>query len=112
MTEAQRKEIQAKIEEKIAETKHDIEQLIELTKPIPPENAIGRISRMDAINNRSVNEAALRTSKSKLSKLERNLSRIDDHEFGNCTRCGAEIQHGRLLIMPESSWCIKCARRG
>ena len=38
-----------------------IEEL-ELTKPIPPENAIGRVSRMDAINNRSVNEAALRTA--------------------------------------------------
>ena len=41
----------------------DIKEYTELTKPISPENAIGRISRMDAINNKSVNEAALRNSK-------------------------------------------------
>ena len=35
----------------------------EITKPIAPENAIGRISRMDAINNKSVTEAALRQAK-------------------------------------------------
>ncbi len=33
----------------------EIEVLKELTKPIAPENAIGRVSRMDAINNKSIN---------------------------------------------------------
>ena len=34
--------------------------------PIAPENAIGRVSRMDAINNKSVNEAALKKAEIKL----------------------------------------------
>ena len=35
-------------------TKKDIKGLKEATKPISPENSIGRVSRMDAINNKSV----------------------------------------------------------
>lgn len=34
----------------------EITELTELTQPVAPENAIGRISRMDAINNKSINE--------------------------------------------------------
>jgi len=39
-----------------------------LTKPISPESAIGSVSRMDAINNKSINESALRQSEEKFSK--------------------------------------------
>ncbi len=87
-----------------------IVELKEVTKPIPPENAIGRISRMDAINNKSVNEAALRTAENKLTKLEMALEKIDDPTFGNCIRCGQEIPEGRLMIMPESIKCVRCAQ--
>jgi len=52
------------INDEITSTQTAIENYKELTKPIAPENAIGRVSRMDAINNKSVNEAALK----KLSK--------------------------------------------
>ena len=87
-----------------------IEELKELTKPIPPDVAIGRISRMDAINNKSVNEAALRASEIKLTKLEMALEKVDDAKFGTCLRCGQEIPEGRLMLMPESIKCVRCAQ--
>ena len=58
MTPNELVKIQHIIEEEIDKTKVSIQHYKELTKPIAPENAIGRISRMDAINNKSVNEAA------------------------------------------------------
>ena len=42
MTPQERKELRIKIEEAILQTQQDITALIELTKPISPENAIGR----------------------------------------------------------------------
>ena len=45
-------------------------ELKELTKPIEPDCAIGRVSRMDAINNKSINEAALRKAEDKLKKID------------------------------------------
>lgn len=112
MTSSEKDQVRQKLQETITRVQAEIIELKELTKPISPDNAIGRISRMDAINNKSVNDAGLRQSKVKLEKLQKNQLRIDDEDFGKCTRCGKEIQIGRILFMPESSWCITCARKG
>lgn len=111
MTPAERAELRLRITESITSTEREIADLVELTKPIEPENAIGRISRMDAINNKSVNEAALRQARTKLEKLRVALGKCDDDNFGTCTRCGADIQMGRLLFMPESQLCMRCVSR-
>lgn len=101
----------SKIIAEIDSLQEKIIELKEITKPIPPENAIGRISRMDAINNRSVNEAALRTAENKFKKLHFALDKVDDNNFGICDRCSNTIPEGRLMIMPESNLCINCAQR-
>jgi len=93
----------------IDKTEKQIVEYKELTKPVEPENAIGRISRMDAINNKSVTEAALRKAKVKLEKLKFALSAVDDADFGLCIRCKQEIPLGRILIMPQSRTCVKCS---
>jgi DnaK suppressor protein len=100
-----------KILAEIEVLKEKIIELKEITQPIAPENAIGRISRMDAINNKSVNEAALRTAENKFKKLAIALSKVDEENFGNCTRCNQPIPEGRLMIMPESNLCVNCAQR-
>jgi len=100
-----------KIVTEIKKLQVKIDELKEATKPIAPDVAIGRISRMDAINNKSVNEAALRTAEAKLNKLEMALDKVDDPKFGICIRCGQQIPEGRLLIMPESIKCVNCAQR-
>jgi len=109
MDKKSRASIKKKIVQSIHKIKEDIVELEELTKPIGPENAIGRISRMDAINNRSINEAALRTSRTKLENLKKALAKSDDDDFGICTRCHRPIPEGRLLLMPESIRCVNCA---
>ena len=87
-----------------------LEELKELTKPIEPDCAIGRVSRMDAINNKSINEAALRKSEDKLKKIDISMEHIEDDDFGNCIGCGDPIPIQRLLIMP-GSLCVRCAGR-
>lgn len=98
-----------KIKEEIKLTRQKISDLSIDTKPISPENAIGRISRMDAINNKSVSDAALRNLQQKLKKLELALQKLPEKSFGKCIKCGQEIAEGRLMLMPESNRCIKCA---
>jgi DnaK suppressor protein len=106
-----RKALKEKIKTLITKLETEVIRLEEATKPIGPENAIGRVSRMDAINNKSVSEAALRSSKRKLSSLRVALTKIDAPEFGICTRCKRPIAPARLMFMPESIRCINCADR-
>jgi DnaK suppressor protein len=40
----------------------------DMAKPVSPDVTIGRLSRMDAINNKSVAESALHKAKEKLKK--------------------------------------------
>ena len=103
-------EIKIRITEEIASTEEAIIDYKELTKPIAPNDAIGRVSRMDAINNKSVNEASLRQAEVKLGNLKRVLSKIDDDDFGICLKCKQPIPVGRILIRPESLLCVNCAR--
>ena len=104
-----REEIEEKILEEIAKTENLIVEYKEMTKPVAPDDAIGRISRMDAINNKSVTEASLRQAEEKLRNLHRVLSRVGTSDFGICIKCGRPIPEGRLVYRPESLSCVDCA---
>lgn len=110
MDEKTRNEIKEKIIVDIEKTKKSIIEYKEITKPIAPENAIGRITRMDAINNKSVAEAALRQTEEKLEKLKYVLTQINEDNFGLCAKCKRPIPIGRILLMPQSRFCIHCAK--
>ena len=112
MTQKDRQVLKKKIEEAIAKMNTELERLEDATKPISPENSIGRVSRMDAINNKSVSEAALRSARRKMSSLRLALTKIDSPDFGNCSRCKQPIPPARLMYMPESTRCVRCADRG
>ena len=103
-------DIKKLIDSEIVKTEEVIEEYKELTKPIAPENAIGRISRMDAINNKTINEAALLKAETKLKNLEYALSRVDDPEFGLCAKCKDKIPVQRIILMPQSRFCVRCAQ--
>lgn len=103
-------ELISKIEEEISVTERKIKDLRNLTKPISPRDAIGRVSRMDAINNKSVNENSLRQAEVKLSNLKRVLENVGTPNFGICVKCKNQIPIGRILIRPQSLLCVNCAR--
>lgn len=110
MRDEEKDAIRQQIQDSLEETREHIADLVELTRPIPPENSIGRLSRMEAINSKSVNEAALRQARNRLAKLEHALAKVDSEEFGICVRCKQEIGSARLLFIPETTTCVKCAR--
>ena len=103
-------EVKIRIEEEILKATASVKRYRELTKPISPENAIGRISRMDAINNKSINDEALRKAELKLNNLKVAYTKINDEDFGKCRKCNQPIPIGRLLLMPQATTCVNCSR--
>lgn len=102
-------EIRARIVKEIAKTEKAILEYKEMTKPVAPENAIGRLSRMDAINNKAVTESALREAQGKLEKLKFVMDKVGEEDFGICKKCKQPIPLGRILLMPHSFYCVHCA---
>lgn len=88
-----------------------IKELSEFTGPIAPDDAIGRISRMDAINNKSIMDASMRNLETRLDQLQKISQVVHDKEFGHCTKCRKPIPIERLKIRPEIRLCADCLRR-
>lgn len=110
MKTKQKEELRQLIIRKIEISKRKIISYREMAAPIKPENSIGRISRMDAINNKSVAESALSEEEQKLKGLEYMLKNINEEEFGRCILCEKEIPIPRLVLMPHSPYCVNCAK--
>lgn len=111
MTTDELNEIIKTIDVQIESIQEEITELIELTKPVSLDASIGRLSRMDAINNKAINEMALREKKQTLQKLERAKERSEEGKLGTCLKCGGEIPFGRLKIMPYTTRCVNCSGR-
>jgi DnaK suppressor protein len=102
--------LREKILEEIRKTEKLVDEYRDMVVPMAPDSAIGRVSRMDAINNRSVTESALRQAEEKFQKLNFVLSKVGSSDFGICIKCKSPIPLGRILIRPESIHCVNCAR--
>lgn len=111
MNPDQKQEIKQAIIEKMKTLKKSVETFGDLSKPVSPDNAIGRLTRMEAINSRSINEASLAKSKQTLKALTKALDLIEDPDFGYCLNCDESIPHKRLMVMPEASLCVGCAEK-
>ncbi len=111
MNKIEKEKIKQAIIEKIEALKKQVETFEDLSKPVSPDNAIGRLTRMEAINSRSINEASLAKSNQTLIALKKALDFIDDPDFGYCRHCEEPIPHKRLIIMPEAVLCVTCAEK-
>jgi len=109
MTQNDKDKLAIEIQKRLIKIDDHIIELRELSKPIEPDCAIGRVSRMDAINNQSINQASLDKKLIQKNGLQAALDNINQDDFGKCLNCGAEIQMGRILIMPESRKCVNCS---
>ena len=92
-----------------SEILHEIEELEIKTAPIEPDCSLGRLTRLEAMQEKSINESVLRNAKIRLKKIAFVLTKIDTEDYGQCSICDEEIPYGRLCIVPESTICVSCA---
>ncbi len=111
MNDIQRKIIKDKIIDSIEDLREELEELKLITGVVAPDRAIGRISRMDAINNRSINKSVMNNAEERLGQLQYALTKADSDKFGICESCGMAINLNRLLSVPEATNCMNCGRK-
>lgn len=108
LTDAVRREIKEAIALAIAGLEAEITSLEAASRPVEPDNAIGRITRMEAMQARSISEASLGSARARLMRLQGTLTRVDAETYGICTDCGEPIPLKRLMLMPETGRCMAC----
>lgn len=112
MSPEERKSFKIRLESIIEEINSTLAQADPSADSITPDRAIGRLTRMEAIQAKSIIDEGRRRLKSRLNMVERALVEIGDENFGMCTRCGQAIPMGRLEIVPETRLCVSCASPG
>lgn len=111
MTSDDKQLLRESIIKQIDEFEDDIILLKEAAKPIAPDCAYGRVSRMDAINNKSIVDASLKDKETTVQRFKYTLSKIDSEDYGKCSRCGNFINIKRLMSIPYVNLCISCANK-
>lgn len=109
MQEKDRQKLKQLIRQELTDIDQHIVKLKQRSAPISPDNAIGRLSRMEAIGEQGVHQTALLAAQNRQQELKSALSRIeeDDH-YGICEQCDEPIPLARLMLMPESRYCVRC----
>lgn len=74
------------------------------------QNKVGRLSRMDALQQQAVQDEILARAKHERVKLHLALVRIERNNYGWCKECGGLIGDGRLQFDPTIELCIQCAQ--
>ena len=72
------------------------------------QGAVGRLSRIDSLQNQEVAKGLRERETVKLALIQAALKRLDQGHYGICTECDGEIVLGRLFVSPESPTCASC----
>lgn len=73
------------------------------------QQAVGRLSRMDALQNQAMAKASHARRQTERTRLTAALARMGEGEYGYCEDCGEDIATGRLKLDPAATKCIQCA---
>jgi DnaK suppressor protein len=80
----------------------------EAARPVDLDQPIGRLSRMDAIQQQSMLAANRTSAARRRQQVDAALRRIDEDGYGDCANCGDPIDPRRLEARPEAPLCVAC----
>ncbi len=101
-------ELEVDLRALVLELRLSIEGGREGVKPVGLDQPIGRLSRMDAIQQQNMLQANHRAAQLRLAAAEAALRRIEQEEYGACVSCGEDVAFARLKARPESPFCVSC----
>ena len=85
-----------------------LEATIENDQPVYLDQPIGRLSRMDAMQQQKMQSASRAAQKIQLAQVRNAQEAIAADEYGFCRRCEEPIGLRRLRIQPEAPFCVRC----
>lgn len=93
----------------------EIERLLVLTKdgvrPVDLEEPIGRLTRMDALQQQSLARANRQVLELRRKQVLGALKVYDSGSYGICRSCEGPIGFRRLKVRPETPFCVHCQER-
>ena len=113
LTEAQRSALIDRMRALKLDLEAQLASVDTAAKPVELDQAsVGRLSRMDALQQQAMARAGQRSLHGRLSRCVSALAAVDRGEYGLCRACDEPIGYRRLAAYPEAPLCIECQGGG
>jgi len=103
---------EAELYQLLLDLKAETDELIKSSsvscQPVDLDQPIGRLSRMDALQQQAMAKASSDGLKKRLQLIESALQAFRRERYGDCRRCEEPIGYPRLRARPESPFCLEC----
>ncbi len=94
-------EVRREIEAQLDASREDV-------KPVDLDEPIGRLTRMDAMQQQNMTKAGRRSLEARLKQIAGALAGVRTGDYGLCVRCDEAIGYPRLRARTESRLCVRC----
>ena len=112
LTPAQLTRLRHKIEAMAADVRAQLDAASESAQPVQlDQQSVGRVSRIDAIQQQQMAIANRDQAQRLAAGLERARARIEDGSYGLCQDCGEPIGFARLMARPQAALCLDCQQK-
>ena len=108
LTDEQRRALRQKLIALDQELRTFLNASYEGSRPVDLDEPIGRLSRMEAIQQQQMAQAARGRSAIRLKQVQAALERIKTDDYGYCVSCDEPIGEARLQARPETPLCLAC----
>ena len=108
LSEAQVAQLHAALEELEAQLREQLDAMRLGSEPVSLDEPIGRLSRMEAMQQQQMAKANVKATELRLTLIARAFEAIEREEYGECRRCEELISLPRLFARPESPLCLRC----
>jgi len=98
-----------RLEELEREIREDMDANPEDSGVVELDSSIGRLSRMDALQNQQMALELKRRQENQLLRIENAFKRLDKGQYGLCGKCKKPIEEERLEVFPDTVTCVRCA---
>ena len=104
---------QNKYKKYLDEALHEVGKYLESSEDaaaaVSPDKGLGRLSRMEAMQDQQLVMEMRRRKKRQLVEIKLAISRLEMGNYGTCVFCGKEISPERLEVAPEVQTCMSCS---
>ena len=109
LSETQLAQLRNELERQLAKLERSMIVTDEALKTVElDQSAVGRLSRMDSLQNQGMAQGLRAREMVGLALIQEAIRRLDAGTYGMCTECGVEVAFERLLVFPESATCVPC----
>jgi len=90
------------------ELRSALKPLADGARTVDLDQPIGRLTRVDALQQQSMAKANRQSAQVRLRQVEAALKRTEQGTYGCCLDCDEPIGRARLEVRPEAFLCIGC----